>query len=252
VDGKATHRPGLISIAYRLTWEGRLFDLASRVGKRIYSETIAYGLRRDLQIPFPSPAAKIPISVRKLVDCDVPILLPDESTLDSRTSWEIRTRRAQHQTQIPQCYVAVDERARTPCYFQWLMGPSHNAEIQSFFEGSFPVLGPDEALLEGAYTPPQYRGMGIMAAAMAQIAERALQFNARYVITFVASDNVPSLKGCVKAGFVPYVERRTRHLVLAVRHSFTILPTGFLMPYQRAESRKATASVAQVQASPSL
>ena len=57
--------------------------------------------------------------------------------------------------------------------------------------------------MENAYTPSRYRGLGIMSAAMAQIAERAVDFGASHVITFVDEDNVASLKGCQRAGFNP-------------------------------------------------
>ena len=129
--------------------------------------------------------------------------------------------------------MAVDQRNNTQCYFQWLMGPAHNAQIQAFFQESFPLLRPHEALLEGAYTPAQYRGMGIMPAAMAEIAERAAEIGARYVITFVDRLNIASLKGCKKAGFNPYVERHDAQLLFRSKRSFTLLPEPFLMPHER-------------------
>jgi RimJ/RimL family protein N-acetyltransferase len=43
---------------------------------------------------------------------------------------------------------------------------------------------------------------------MSRIAERARDIGAQHVITFVARRNVASLKGCERAGFAPYVERR--------------------------------------------
>ena len=58
---------------------------------------------------------------------------------------------------------------------------------------------------ENAYTPPAYRGLGVMPAAMARIAERASDFGARKVMTFVATDNIASLKGCQRAGFHPHL-----------------------------------------------
>jgi RimJ/RimL family protein N-acetyltransferase len=100
-------------------------------------------------------------------------------------------------------FVAVDERSDTPCYVQWLFSARDNDFIKKL--GGFPPLAADEALLENAYTPPAYRGLGVMAAAMARIAERASDFAARKVITFVATDNVASLKGCQRAGFHPYL-----------------------------------------------
>jgi len=51
--------------------------------------------------------------------------------------------------------------------------------IQYFFKGRFPILANDEVLLENAYTPLDYRNKGIMPAAMALVAEKALENGAR-------------------------------------------------------------------------
>ena len=99
--------------------------------------------------------------------------------------------------------------------------------MQDHFDGTFPVLTPDTVLLEGAFTPEAARGKRIMSAAMSMIAELgATEHGARYVITFVGDDNLPSLKGCARAGFTPYIHR-SRHW-RAFRHSvrYSDLPTG--------------------------
>ena len=47
-----------------------------------------------------------------------------------------------------------------------------------------------------------------MAHAMALIAEQARDLGVQQVITFVSKDNIASLKGCERAGFAPYLDRR--------------------------------------------
>jgi len=220
-------RPGWVQTACQRLAEGRIEDGSKRVARRLWSRSTAYGLRRDLEVPVALPTAKIPIEIRKLIDSDIPALLRDLPDVDADTRWEIRLRHAHLKSGIPQCYVAVDQRTDTPCYFQWLMGATHNREIQTFFHGTYPMLRTNEALLENAYTPVQCRGMGIMAAATARIAERALDIGARYVITFVDQHNVPSLKGCKKAGFAPYVERHEQRILFHSRISFDPLPEDF-------------------------
>ena len=110
---------------------------------------------------------------------------------------------------LPTCYVAVTDGDQ-PCYVQWLIGPESNRQVQEIFGPRFPTLQPGEMLLEGAFTLEAWRGKGIMAAAMAQIAEKAVDHDARWVITLVGEGNVPSLKGCKKAGFQPYLARTDR------------------------------------------
>ncbi len=106
-------------------------------------------------------------------------------------------------------YVAVTARDE-PCYLQWLFSERDNEFLQRYFRRNFPLLDPDTALLEDAFTPESFRGNRIMSAAMALIAEHGADVGARYVITFVGVDNAASLKGCARAGFSIYTNRIQR------------------------------------------
>ena len=179
--------------------------IAGRLEQGLSSSSMRYGLCRDLNVPLERPAAKIPLAVRSLLESDVPSLLSLENAQgDSRDKLEIAWRRAFLEKKgATGCFVAVDLRNDSPCYMQWLMSSADNDFIQGL--GGFPQLTPNEALLENAYTPANYRGLGIMSAAMALIAERAADFGARYVLTFVDEQNIPSLKGCERSGFHPHM-----------------------------------------------
>src|SRR3974377_1238739 len=112
-------RPSLAHTAYQLLAEGRVADLGKRVASRLYGQCTSYGLRRDLQVPFAAPKAKIPIAVRKLIASDIPVLLPDQSGLDTATSWDIRVRRAHLESEIPQGDGAGGQGDGTSVEFQW-------------------------------------------------------------------------------------------------------------------------------------
>jgi GNAT superfamily N-acetyltransferase len=176
--------------------------IARRLQMGVHTQSSRLGLRRDLSQPLETPRARIPVSVRPARPEDLPIVLP-ESGIDDAEKPEIADRYALLAKAGMCAYVAVDERTDTPCYIQWLLGPSQNDVIRKL--ECFPVLADDEALLEGAYTPPRHRGLGVMSVAMAMIAERAADIDARYVLTFVAEDNIASLKGCQRAGFQPHL-----------------------------------------------
>ena len=201
--------PNSVNVALELLAERRYGDFARRCLGLIHDQRVFYALARDLEIPLVAPQAKIPIRVREMQPSDVPALFDGDPAMMSRKERiEMQTRRAHLDARIPTCYVAEDERNGAPCYFQWLMGPQQNDKIQAFFPpGCFPVLKHDEALLENAYTPVAYRGNGIMSAAMALIAERAAELGCRFVTTYVERDNVASLKGCKRSGFMPFQER---------------------------------------------
>ena len=219
-------------VAIELLRERNISEFIKRCAGLIYEKRTTYGLRRDLNVPFDAPKAKIPITVREFSESDLAELFPkDQSLLNRKEKIEISTRHAHYKASIERCYVAVDQRSGRPCYFQWLMGPDQNPKIQSFFPKNwFPVLNRDEALLENAYTPASYRGNGIMPSAMAQIAERAAALGCRYIITFVESNNIPSLRGCKKSGFAPYLVRNEHRIFLGwlkIR-SFLALSDGFI------------------------
>src|ERR1700683_962945 len=210
---------------------GRLGELAARLTGRwqlgFYAHLTRYGLLRDIAQNFPAPAAKIPLAVRPLADRDLPALFGHAGAANELAErLEVAWRHAFIAKGARGGFVAIDERSATPCYVQWLLSPRDNAFIEQL--GGFPPLGAGEALLENAYTPPAYRGLGVMAAAMAQIAERAGDFGVRKVLTFVATDNIASLKGCQRSGFHPHLlhGRPRVGFGLLTRDRFETLPEG--------------------------
>lgn len=207
-------------------------SLAHQLRRRIRSDELQYGLRRDLEEQFEAPPAKIALTVRPLRESDLPLLLgTDSEQISDRGSWVRVQRRRFAGEGIGQCWVAATEEDE-PCYMQWLLPSTGNAQIERYFHGGFPVLADDEALLEYAFTPEAYQGKGIMPAAMARIAEKAVDLGARRVITFVDHENVPALKGCQRSGFRPYLLRNDRWRLFRRHVSFQPLPAGTRYPFE--------------------
>lgn len=198
---------------------------------RMYSDSTSLGMRRDLAIPFAGPAAKIPITVQRLASTDdLSALDPTPGLTADERLWRLAQLRLLR-SGLPVCYVAIAPDGK-PCYMQWVIPSSENARLRSVFGNLYPRLGPDEALLEGAYTPDAYRGKGIMGAAMTQVAERAAEFGARWVITFVEEQNQASVKGCIRAGFAPYLRRRERFRLFYRHVTFDVIQPAAAAPQQ--------------------
>lgn len=209
----------------RLLGGGHAGEALRPLRARLHSQSLSYGLRRDLDVPFPVPPAKIDVDVRPLAPQDDLSFLDPEPGLPSEVTWARLSQRRLVEARLPTCWVAIAADGK-PAYMQWLIASRDNPRIRAQWGNLFPVLGPHEALLEGAYTPESYRGQGIMPHAMARIAEEARRLGARYVITFVADHNIASLKGCKKAGFFPYVERRLSWQFFRRHVGYTPLPPG--------------------------
>lgn len=213
----------------RLVMAGNAGKAWWAVTYRMYSDSTSMGMRRDLAVPFTGPSAKIPITVRALAPGDdlsaldpAPGLSADERL--GRLA-QLRLLRAG----LGICYLAVTADGQ-PCYMQWVMPSSENTRMKAFFGNLYPRLDPDQALLEGAYTPEAFRGKGIMGAAMTQVAERAADAGARWVITFVDEQNQGSVKGCIRSGFAPYLRRRERFRLLHRSVTFESIQPAPLSP----------------------
>jgi GNAT superfamily N-acetyltransferase len=167
----------------------------------------SFGFVRDLSLPFSAPEAKIPITVTRLAREHADTLFDLSVEGMSAEERELRKSRGElFDSGIGTGYVALTDTGE-PCYCQWLIPWEQNAEIRLFFKHVFPRLNPGEALLEGAFTPESHRGKGIMPAAMARIAEHGSEIGATRIVTFVTEDNIPSIKGCERAGFRKYTRR---------------------------------------------
>jgi hypothetical protein len=198
-----------ISTSFELVRQGEGKEIATMVGTRIWGAQLATGLDRDMTVPFPAPEARFPISVRLIRPDDVPKLLNVAAPgLSASERNNMITRLGMLDAGFSSCFVAVTANDE-PCYMQWLISPEENALLATEFDNLFPQLGPREMLLEGAYTPEAFRGQRIMPAAMALLAEHAASLGASRVITFVGIPNIPSIKGCERAGFAPYTTRET-------------------------------------------
>jgi len=174
---------------YHLLSKGETRELIKHFKKHLYSVGSSLVLMRDLAVPHEPPQARVPITIRPMHPKDLEAVIAE------------RPRRLPViADEIPTCYVAVTGDGSI-CYMQWLIGAENMHRLAPYFSGSVPNLRRNEMMLEFAFTFPRYRGLRIMPAAMSVIAEKAADHDARYVVTYVKSDNIPALKGCERAGF---------------------------------------------------
>jgi len=225
----------------RLLRKGHFSVLFREFLKRLRSESLSLGLRRDMKVSFQAPEANIKLQIRLLKDGDLDELLVSNSQnpVDPRL---IARQCSLAEAEISHCYVAVTPEDK-PCYMQWLI--SDNEIIERNFKGLFPLLKKYEALLEGAYCNPAYRGMGIMPAAMAQIAEKSDSTKIRWINTFVDVTNIPSLKGCRRAGFEPCIMRKDRWFFFYRMISFHPVSEEIMEEYELNTNGKLSAAPAQ-------
>ncbi len=199
-----------------------LLQKAGQTTDRIHSDSVSYVLRRDGSMHFTAPKAKIPILVRPSTREDLPAIALERPGRVLAIELGLST-----------CYLATTEYNQI-CYMQFLVDSSQNKLTATQFKGIFPMLKDDEMFLEWAYTFEKFRGMRIMASAMAQIAERGIGAGARWLFTSVAADNESALKGCKNAGFRPYQIVRNRwRFFRHIQAVDDLVPDQALYPFEQ-------------------
>jgi RimJ/RimL family protein N-acetyltransferase len=198
-------------IALKLLAKGKMSVIFKNIKTRIYSEEVSVRLERYHNKYFKNPKAKIKFSIRLFRNSDL-------NTLNEFNRHERLVKE-----NIKNCYIAFDEKNNN-CYRQWLIGHYENTKIQKYFGNLFPLLNEGEALIEGVFTNPDYRGLNIMPEAMCRISEIGFNMGYKKIIVFVNIKNIPSIKGSIRSGFEPYLIRKEKWFLFTRKVSFTYVP----------------------------
>jgi GNAT superfamily N-acetyltransferase len=217
----------LVRTAALVASRGECGILLKEVRDRLYSNETSLILRRDLFQRRTVPEPKTAIMLRRL------------ETRDFRPIIKERPRRLPVLlADIPTCYVTVTASGELT-FMLWVVFSEDWPRFKPHFKGDIPGgLRSDECLFEFAYTFEKFRGQGVMAASLNLIAEEAWRErpSVRWAYNFVRKDNIPSLKGCRTAGFVPYMTREERWRALRLNQKFTLLTPGTLFPFETTAS----------------
>jgi hypothetical protein len=157
------------------------------------------GLRCDLARLPPVRTAKVPITMEP-TSTSLFRGFDQELTRSRGTDYvELLLRKDLCDSGVQELYVAYSDAK--PAYAQWLIRAKDEDLLHRHAPGRFNHLAPDEVLVEGAFTFAAFRRMGAMVDGMAQLLQIAAQEGASSALTYVAIDNVPSLRGCANVGF---------------------------------------------------
>jgi hypothetical protein len=183
--------------------------------QRLHSRRVGIGVRRDLSVHVAGdpahdhaavPRAKIPLVLRQLRPDDDLSFITEVPGLDPLSAQLRADQRWLMSGDLPTPWVGVDPEG-TVCFMTFLLTSRDNAAIRARWGELLPELQPDEALFEGPYTAERHRGLGIMKDICNRIMEMAPDFGVRYMMGFIAEENVPSLAVAEYGGFAPFVKR---------------------------------------------
>jgi len=170
------------------------------VAEQLWSTKIFLGLRADLSLLPSVRPAKIPLRMEPLDASEFTGFADELDHTAGSDHLQALIRTWSCAAGVRQLYVASDP-SDAPVYGQWLVRPRDQHLIDAHSPGRYPSLRDDEVLLEGAYTFARFRGIGAMPDGMGQLLAIARAEGFTHAITYVAADNVPSLRGCARVGF---------------------------------------------------
>ena len=200
-----------LKLVFILIINGNLKPIFEGVFTRLYSNTNFIGLEVTPE-HLKKSVSKLDISIRPFEDSDINSLKE-----------ELRHRRLVNE-KIPHCYVATTNNGVT-IYRQWMFKYPQNDRLVDYFGPIFPKLKKGEAIIEGVFTHPDYRGLRIMPHAIYEIlTQEHYKFLTR-AITFVQDNNTASLKGFHRLGFEPYIVRKEQWLFFKRKISFIPIPS---------------------------
>lgn len=203
--------------SFSLIKEGKLKLVWNALVRRINSEELAFGFKRDLNVKISKPRSLAKISIREAKEED------DHFFLDDSSDGRIKN--------FHTCYVAEDKN-NIPCSRLWLIDSSQNTKLKSAWGNNFPQLKNDEILLEKVFTVPKYRGLGIFPIFLHTVSNKGLKMGANYAIGFGAVLNKNTSCSFRFAGFEPYILRRVRWFMFKKKTSYEVIPDYLLDDYK--------------------
>nr|WP_321235517.1 hypothetical protein [uncultured Psychroserpens sp.] len=198
-------------MVFILIKNGNLKPIFEGVFTRLHSTTNFIGLEVFAE-NLKNSDSKLNITIRPFEETDINALKE-----------ELRHRRLVSEN-IPDCYVATTKDNDT-VYRQWLFKHQVNDRLMDYFGPIFPKLKENEAIIEGVFTHPDYRGLRIMPNAIFEILNQDQYKHIKRSIAFVKEKNIASLKGFYRVGFEPYIIRREQWRFFKRKVSFVPLPS---------------------------
>jgi GNAT superfamily N-acetyltransferase len=198
------------------------------VANQLYSETAGVVVWKDLTSGPGLAEAKRQPPIRPASETDLQSLIDTDQQpdVDADELWQRRLRRDIASTiGLDGCFVA-DAPGAGPSFMQYLFTAKDNERLRSRFPGLFPVLGPDEAMVEFLYVAPEARSPGLAVNCLLQVADEARRQGASSVISFIRPTNKGALFVNHLAGYKARSVRRSKRRFFRRTYSFEPWPAG--------------------------
>jgi RimJ/RimL family protein N-acetyltransferase len=102
----------------------------------------------------------------------------------------------------------------------FLVAADQNDRLSNVFDGRFPPLADDEALLEFSFTLPEHRSRPVMPTVLLRLIELAAEQGARRVVAYPPVENARFIRFFLRLGFAPFCVRMDKWRLFVRRFEF--------------------------------
>lgn len=205
--------------ALQLLRRGHYRPLLGRLRLRAWSDTVSVGLDYDPRVPPALRLPQVPVVVRPIRPREIPAFIELPPAGAPRAEALTRTN-ARHwlESGLQTCYVGlIDDQ---PVYMQFLITADQNECLSKLFDGFFPPLSDDEALLEFAFTLKEHRVRPVMPTVLLRLIDLAAEQGVRRVIAYVQDGNANLMRFFLRLGFAPFCVRTDKWRLFQRRIEF--------------------------------
>jgi L-amino acid N-acyltransferase YncA len=174
---------------------------------QIYSRSAQVSFILDLQkSEIPQVEAKIKYSLQIASKEDMDEALRKAKSEGEDMVQKLIYRRWIYEDGYRNCYIARTADTNEMCFMQFIIYPEDEKIVQGRFKGWFPRLKQDEVYLEGTYTFKKFRGNRLHPSITTDQLKICKEKGYKRVVALTDKKNEASLKGAMRAGFVPVGE----------------------------------------------
>lgn len=167
---------------------------------RLFSIRHYYILKCKLSDVPQSFPGRIPKGNLKMIEnADILQIKRQISELNSEDKREVVTRLNFYMVGFKHCYVfKIND---TVAYMQWIVYPSENDIISTYYRNKFKPLTPKQVLIENAFTFPQFRGIGILPYVKIRLLNIAKDEGYHWAMTQIKIQTIAAMNASMKFGF---------------------------------------------------
>ena len=175
--------------------------LLSVLRRRVWSNSPNFGCRTDLTALPAFPPSRIPIVIEQVTCPEFNGFREALAHTRGKDAIDLIWRARMCGAGVQSLYIGYTER-REPVFAQWLITARDQVALHAY-TNRYQEIAEDEAVFDGTYTFPRFRGLGIMGEGSRLMFERAIAQGIRFAVGYVELDNLPQIRAAARTGAMP-------------------------------------------------